>query len=130
MKDEYSFSNGSLPDFNEMLRPKLELESDIEFTQEQRNTVYKTMLKPLQVEISQILLYDSKASEGLLKKYNALLLIGSQQEFYSKYTELTLELDAYKKNYGNQKVLESKGQAIFEQIQDCLLYTSDAADEL
>ena len=118
MKDEYSFSNGSLPDFNEMLRPKLELESDIEFTQEQRNTVYKTMLKPLQVEISQILLYDSKAAEGLLKKYNALLHIGSQQEFYSKYTELTLELDAYKKNYGNQKVLESKGQAIFEQIQD------------
>ena len=67
MKEEDSFSNGSLPDFNEMLRPKLELESDIEFTQEQRNTVYETMLKPLQVEISQILLYDSEAAEGLLK---------------------------------------------------------------
>ena len=118
MKEEYSFSNGSLPDFNEMLRPKLEIESDIEFTQEQRNTVYKTMLKPLQVEISQILLYDSEAAEGLLKKYNALLHISSQQEFYSKYTELNLELDAYKKNDGNQKVLESKGQAIFQQIQD------------
>lgn len=118
MKEEDSFSNGSLPDFNEMLRPKLELESDIEFTQEQRNTVYETMLKPLQVEISQILLYDSEAAEGLLKKYNALLHISSQQEFYSKYTELNLELDAYKKNDGNQKVLESKGQAIFQQIQD------------
>lgn len=118
MKEEDSFSNGSLPDFNEMLKPKLELESDIEFTQEQKNTVYKTMLKPLQVEISQILLYDSEAAEGLLKKYNALLHISSQQEFYSKYTELNLELDAYKKNDGNQKVLESKGQAIFQQIQD------------
>ena len=118
MKEEDSFSNGSLPDFNEMLRPKLELESDIEFTQEQRNTVYETMLKPLQVEISQILLYDSEAAEGLLKKYNALLHISSQQEFYSKYTELNLELDAYKKNDGNQKVLESKGKTIFQQIQD------------
>ena len=118
MKEEYSFSNGSLPDFNEMLRPKLEIESDIEFTQGQKNTVYKTMLKPLQSEISQILLYDSEAAEGLLKKYNALLHISSQYEFYSKYTELTLELDAYKKNEGSQKSLESKGQAIFEQIQD------------
>ena len=73
MKEEkYEFSNGSLPDFNEMLRPKLDLESDIEFTKKQRDTIYKTMLKPLQVEISQILLYDSEAAEGLLKKYNAL----------------------------------------------------------
>ena len=119
MKEEkYEFSNGSLPDFNEMLRPKLDLESDIEFTKEQRDTIYKTMLKPLQVEISQISLYDSEAAKKLFEKYNNLLQIGSQQEFYSAYSEFTLELGAYKKNKGNQKALESKGQAIFQQIED------------
>lgn len=119
MKEEkYEFSNGSLPDFNEMLRPKLDLDSDIEFTKEQRDKVYRTMLKPLQVEISQILLYDTEAAEKLLRKYNNLLHINGQQEFYSKCSELTLELDAYKKNQGNQKALESKGQAIFQQIAD------------
>lgn len=119
MKEEkYEFSNGSLPDFNEMLRPKLELESDIELTKEQRDTIYKTMLKPLQVEISQISLYDTETAKKLLEKYNNLLQIGSQQEFYSAYSEFTLELGAYKKNKGNQKALESKGQAIFQQIED------------
>lgn len=62
-EEEYEFSNGSLPDFNEMLRPKLDLESDIEFTKEQRDTIYKTMLKPLQVEISQISLYDTETAK-------------------------------------------------------------------
>lgn len=117
-EEEYRFSNGRLPDFNEMLRPKLDLESDIEFTKEQRDKVYKTMLKPLQVEISQISIYDSEVAKKLLEKYNKLLQIGSQQEFYSAYSEFTLELDAYKKNKGNQKALESKGQAIFQQIED------------
>ena len=117
-EEEYEFSNGSLPDFNEMLRPKLDLESDIEFTKEQRDTIYKTMLKPLQVEISQISLYDTEAAKKLFEKYNNLLQIGSQQEFYSAYSEFTLELGAYKKNKGNQKALESKGQAIFQQIAD------------
>lgn len=117
-EEEYEFSNGSLPDFNEMLRPKLDLESDIEFTKKQRDTIYKTMLKPLQVEISQISLYDTEAAKKLFEKYNNLLQIGSQQEFYSAYSEFTLELGAYKKNKGNQKALESKGQAIFQQIED------------
>ncbi len=117
-EEEYEFSNGSLPDFNEMLRPKLDLESDIEFTKKQRDTIYKTMLKPLQVEISQISLYDTEAAKKLFEKYNNLLQIGSQQEFYSAYSEFTLELGAYKKNKGNQKALESKGQAIFQQIAD------------
>lgn len=117
-EEEYEFSNGSLPDFNEMLRPKLDLESDIEFTKEQRDTIYKTMLKPLQVEISQISLYDTETAKKLFEKYNNLLQIGNQQEFYSAYSEFTLELGAYKKNKGNQKALESKGQAIFQQIAD------------
>ena len=117
-EEEYEFSNGSLPDFNEMLRPKLDLESDIEFTKEQRDTIYKTMLKPLQVEISQISLYDTETAKKLFEKYNNLLQIGNQQEFYSAYSEFTLELGAYKKNKGNQKALESKGQAIFQQIED------------
>ena len=117
-EEEYEFSNGSLPDFNEMLRPKLELESDIEFTKEQRDTIYKTMLKPLQVEISQISLYDSETAKKLFEKYNNLLQIGNQQEFYSAYSELTLELGVYKKNKGNQKALQSKGKAIFQQIAD------------
>ena len=43
------------------------------FSEGQTDKIYKDMLKPLKVKISEIILYDTEKAMEFLQKYNAIL---------------------------------------------------------
>ena len=54
------------------------------FSDNQRNTIYEDMLKPIKLKISEILLYDTETAMQFLQEYNAIIKLKQEIEMLSK----------------------------------------------
>ena len=88
------------------------------FSEGQTDKIYKDMLKPLKVKISEIILYDTEKAMEFLQKYNAILRCKKDNQILSMITDLEFEIYSYEKNIGNQKAFEDKSEVIIQQIED------------
>lgn len=88
------------------------------FSDNQRNTIYEDMLKPIKLKISEILLYDTEAAMKFLQEYNAIIKLKQEKEMLSKISDLELQIDSYERNLGSIKSFEDKSDAILQQIKD------------
>ena len=88
------------------------------FSDNQRNTIYEDMLKPIKLKISEILLYDTEAAMKFLQEYNAIIKLKQEEEMLSKISDLELQIDSYERNMGSTKSFEDKSDAILQQIKD------------
>ena len=88
------------------------------FSEGQVDKIYTDMLRPLKVEISEILLYDTKAAMTFLQKYNEILECKDDKQVLSMITDLEFEIESYEKSTGDKKSFEDKSEAIIQQIKD------------
>lgn len=88
------------------------------FSDNQRNTIYEDMLKPIKLKISEILLYDTETAMQFLQEYNAIIKSKQEKEMLSKISDLELQIDSYERNMGSTKSFEDKSDAILQQIKD------------
>lgn len=88
------------------------------FTESQKNLIYKEMLVPLKVKISQILLYDTKTALQLLQEYNEIVenedSLGNS--IIKEIAELEFKIQSYMSNDGKEKLFEEVSDAILQII--------------
>ena len=91
-------------------------------TAKQKDTIYKEMLKPLKVKISQILLYDTKAASQFLQVYNQIIENEEQDvnRFMGAITQLEIDIGLYQKSIGKEKVFEERSKVILQIIEDLM----------
>ena len=90
------------------------------FSDNQRNTIYEDMLKPIKLKISEILLYDTETAMEFLQEYNSIIKLKNEKEMLSRISNLELQIDSYERNMGSKKSFEDKSDAILQQIKDML----------
>ena len=88
----------------------------------QKDTIYKEMLKPLKVKISQILLYDTKAAFQFLQVYNQIIENEEQSVngFMDAIAQLEIDIELYQKSIGKEKAFEERSKVILQIIEDLM----------
>lgn len=88
------------------------------FSDNQRNTIYEDMLKPIKLKISEILLYDPETAMKFLQEYDDIVNSTQDKDILEKITDLELKIDSYEKNNGKKKSFALKSDSIIQQIKD------------
>ena len=93
------------------------------FTEGQKNVIYKEMLVPLKLKISQILLYDTKIALEFLQEYNEIVenedTLGNH--IIQRITELEFKMQNYMSNAGKEKAFQERSNAILQRIEDLMI---------
>ena len=101
------------------------------FTEAQRNKIYKDMLMPLKLKISQILLYDTQEALKFLQKYNEIVeneeIIGN--EIIQRIVELELEIQTYMRTDGKDKLYDEQSTTLMQQIDDLQIHYTNLSLE-
>lgn len=93
---------------------------EVTMTESQKNVIYKEMLVPLKLKISQILLYDTTAALEFLQEYNEILENEDMlvEHIMQRIATLEFEIQNYMRNTGKEKVFEAKSKAVIQGIKE------------
>lgn len=90
------------------------------FTEGQKNEIYRKMLVPLKLKISQILLYDTESALKFLQQYNEIVknekIIGDG--IVQKIVDLEFQMQNYLNADGKEKMYEEQSNTLVQQIED------------
>lgn len=93
---------------------------EIIMTESQKNIIYKEMLVPLKLKISQILLYDTTVALEFLQEYNEILMNEDMivGHILQRITKLEFKIQNYMNNEGKEKAFEEKSRAFIQKIEE------------
>ena len=94
--------------------------NEMSYTPNQRNVMYREMLQPLKLKISQILLYDTEMAMEFLNEYNEIIKNANNPDvdIMSRITDLEFKIEHYEDSRGSQKKMQEQTQAILQEIEE------------
>ncbi|MGN1326500.1 MAG: hypothetical protein ACI4VQ_00210 [Clostridia bacterium] len=94
--------------------------NEMSYTRNQKNIIYREMLQPLKLKISQILLYDTEAAIEFLNEYNEITKNANDfnEGIISRIADLEFKITQYENLRGSQKRIQGQTQAILQDIEE------------
>ena len=102
-------------------------EEDItNLSKSQKDVIYKEMLEPLNLKISQILLYDTNTALQFLQEYNRIIENEEQScnALIQSIVELEVNISKYENSEGKEKIFKAQSKAILHSIEDLMRNSS------